>query len=106
MEAARLGRADRSSTGGAPSADDAFVGHRPVYQELADEITELVGSKVYDRFVALLRRAGPAAPARVWPLPHPAVRRRSDTETASVGAVEVKVEVRAVARAVAAQPIG
>ncbi|MGH9179387.1 MAG: hypothetical protein ACRD0N_12645 [Acidimicrobiales bacterium] len=51
---------------------DAFVGHRPVYQEMKDELVELVGAEVYERLVALL-----AARAEGWaPLPHPAVRSR------------------------------
>lgn len=51
---------------------DAFVGHRPVYEEMADELVELVGADVYRQVAAYLeeRRAGPGVP-----LPHPAVRR-------------------------------
>jgi len=54
---------------------DAFVGSKPVYKEMQAELTEMVGSKVYKRFVALveeregLRTKGVA-------LPHPAVRSR------------------------------
>ena len=47
---------------------DAFVGHRPVYVELRDEIVEMVGDWAYDRFVehvervdARARRAEPRA---------------------------------------------
>jgi hypothetical protein len=50
-------------------APDAFVGHRPVYRELRDEIVELIGGSVYERLVALLERP------RWTPLAHPAVRR-------------------------------
>jgi len=52
---------------------EAFVGHRPVYKEMVDELAELVGDAVSARLAAYLdeRAAGPAVP-----LPHPAVRRR------------------------------
>ena len=52
---------------------DAFVGHRPVYREMADELVALVGPEAYARLAAYLdgRAAGAGAP-----LPHPAVRRR------------------------------
>jgi hypothetical protein len=53
-------------------APEAFVGHRPVYREMADELVELVGADVYARLTAYLdaRTEGPGVP-----LPHPAVRR-------------------------------
>ncbi len=75
-------------------APDAFVGTRPVYEELADELVALSGRKIYKRLVRYLQaRAGRVAsangtrggapgteaPAPVpvpVPLPHPAVRRR------------------------------
>ena len=52
---------------------DAFVGHRPVYLEMRDELVELVGEAPYLRLVEYLaeRSAAPAVP-----LPHPAVRTR------------------------------
>jgi hypothetical protein len=51
---------------------DAFVGHRPVYLEMKEELVELVGGDVYQRLVAVL-----SARAEGWaPLPHPAVRSR------------------------------
>ncbi len=56
------------------SEPEAFVGHRPVYEELRDEIAELVEPHIYPLIVGQLqahverRRAG-------TPLPHPAVRR-------------------------------
>jgi hypothetical protein len=83
-------------------APDAFVGTRPVYEELADELVALSGRKIYKRLVRYLQaRAGrssagvaangarggsvadtnrrveaaAAVPVPV-PLPHPAVRRR------------------------------
>ena len=53
---------------------EAFVGHRPVYREMRDELVELVGPGVYDRMASYLdgRAAAPGVP-----LPHPAVRTRS-----------------------------
>lgn len=48
---------------------DAFVGTRPVYQYLRDEIVEMVGAKVYGAMVELLERP------KWTPLPHPAARR-------------------------------
>lgn len=49
----------------------AFVGSRPVFLELKDEITELCGSKIYSRIVEALRtRTGSA-------LPHPKARKKS-----------------------------
>jgi hypothetical protein len=81
-------------------APDAFVGTRPVYEELADELVALSGRKIYKRLVRYLQaRAGRSSagaasngarrrsaadsdhpveqtvPVPV-PLPHPAVRRR------------------------------
>jgi hypothetical protein len=60
-------------------APDAFVGRRPVFVELRDEIVELVGPGPYATLCAYLeprrtRRRDTKAP-RVTPLPHPAVRR-------------------------------
>ena len=50
---------------------EAFVGSRPAFRELSDEITEMVGPKVYATLVQLLeRRRG----KRVAPLPHPAAK--------------------------------
>lgn len=51
---------------------EAFVGHRPVYVEMRDELVELVGKAVYDRAVTYLAER---ASAPGVPLPHPAVRR-------------------------------
>lgn len=49
---------------------DAFIGTKPVYQYLQDEIVELVGSKTYKTLVTLLEEK------RATPLPHPQVRRK------------------------------
>ena len=50
---------------------EAFVGQRPVYREVADELAELVGAEAHGRLAAYLdqRVAAPAVP-----LPHPSVR--------------------------------
>lgn len=57
---------------------DAFVGTKPVFQYLKDEIIELVGSKTYKTLVTLLEEK------RATPLPHPQVRRRHE-KLAKVG---------------------
>ena len=49
---------------------EAFVGKKPVYQYLRDEIVELAGETVYDLLVTQLK-----ARSRRSYLPHPAVRR-------------------------------
>lgn len=48
---------------------DAFIGKKPVYQHLKDEIVELVGERTYKTLVALLEAK------RSTPLPHPQMRR-------------------------------
>jgi hypothetical protein len=50
-------------------APDAFDGHRPVYEELRDEIVELIGQWAYDTAVAEIDRRGKATF-----LPHPTLR--------------------------------
>ena len=53
-------------------APEAFVGTRPVYQEMADELGAIVGPKVHaavNQFLAERSQGG-------TPLPHPTVRRR------------------------------
>jgi hypothetical protein len=70
---------------------DAFVGDRPVYRELRDELVALVGEKIYRRLVRYFEaRAtatglgahsngdgrGAEVTPTVTPLPHPALRRR------------------------------
>ena len=66
-------------------APDAFVGSKPVYEEMQAELTKMVGAKVYEQFVALVKererqRAGGVA------LPHPAVRSRAAGAAAGSGA--------------------
>jgi hypothetical protein len=50
---------------------DAFIGGRPVYKELRDEIQEFTGPAVYELLVRQLKARTPRSF-----LPHPAVRRR------------------------------
>ncbi|HEY8544055.1 MAG TPA: hypothetical protein VIL36_03375 [Acidimicrobiales bacterium] len=50
-------------------APDAFDGHRPVYEELRDELVELVGAWAYERLVEELHRRGTTTL-----LPHPTLR--------------------------------
>jgi len=57
-------------------APDAFVGHRPVYLEMEDELVEMVGRHIYAMLVAYLEEREARAPRGV-PLPHPALRRRA-----------------------------
>ena len=64
-------------------APDAFVGTKPVYEEMEAELTEMVGAKVYERDGLAYSRSGTGCAERGVPLPHPAVRQRSDTETAA-----------------------
>jgi hypothetical protein len=54
-------------------APEAFGAKRPVYETMRDELTEMVGKKVYAKLAAYLgeRRS------ESWvPLPHPAIRRK------------------------------
>jgi hypothetical protein len=52
---------------------DAFVGTKPVYEEMEVELTKLVGAKVYQRLLAYLKERE-ALRKKGVPLPHPAVR--------------------------------
>lgn len=61
-------------------APDAFVGERPVYRELRDEIIEMTTPWAYALVVEHLERRvtnGATSPATSVPLPHPAVRKPS-----------------------------
>lgn len=51
-------------------ADDAFIGHQPVYSELADEIIELIGEKPYALLCSFLEER-----SSTQYLPHPTLRR-------------------------------
>ena len=55
-------------------SEQAFVGTRPVYVEMADELAEMTGRKVHRALRAYLEDR--AKRVRV-PLPHPAVRRQA-----------------------------
>ena len=50
-------------------SDDAYVGSKPVWKTLADEITSMVGADIYAMLVEYMKHK----PRRVW-LPHPALR--------------------------------
>ena len=52
-------------------APDAFVGRRPVHQELREEIVEMVGQKALDLFLGAL-----PPPTSRQLLPHPALKKR------------------------------
>jgi hypothetical protein len=55
-------------------APEAFGSKKPVFESMRDELTEMVGKKVYARLAAYLRDR----PTESWtPLPHPAVRRKN-----------------------------
>jgi hypothetical protein len=56
-------------------APDAFVGHRPVYEELRDEIIEMTSAWAYDRFVEHATSRDRARSHEQF-LAHPALRRR------------------------------
>ena len=54
---------------------EAFVGTKPVYEEMQPELTKMVGSKAYDHFVELVQERDRLLTKGVA-LPHPAVRSR------------------------------
>lgn len=56
-------------------APEAFVGTRPVYQEMAAELTTMVGKRTYRRLQAYLADREARLTGRVA-LPHPVLRRR------------------------------
>ena len=55
---------------------EAFVGSKPVYEEMEAELTEMVGARVFKRFLAYLEQRVQLREQRVA-LPHPAVRKRT-----------------------------
>ena len=61
---------------------EAFVGERPVYAEMAAELTEMVGARVYRRLAAYLGERDQNLQRGV-PLPHPAVRKRTASRKGS-----------------------
>lgn len=69
---------DRWGEGGAEfhwwctEAPEAFIGRGPLYQEMGDELTAMVGKATYDRLCEYLRERVPAG----VPLPHPTLRPR------------------------------
>ena len=54
-------------------ADDAFIGHRPVYEELGEDLRELVGETAHGLLIEHLRRRTKRQGTAVF-LPHPALR--------------------------------
>jgi hypothetical protein len=90
---------------------DAFVGSKPVYEEMQAELTKMVGPKVYDRFVALVREREVLRTKGVA-LPHPAVRSRHNgaeaggAEPDASGTAAVAVTTGAAAAAAAASTEG
>ncbi len=69
-------------------APDAFVGTKPVYKEMQAELTEMIGPKVYEQFVSLVRERQRLRMESVA-LPHPAVRYRA-TGTVAGGSGDVE----------------
>jgi hypothetical protein len=66
-------------------APEAFVGKKPVYREMQAELTEMIGAKVYDRLLAVIRQRERLRAERVA-LPHPAVRTRRPAQPQGAGA--------------------
>jgi hypothetical protein len=67
---------------------EAFVGTKPVYEEMQAELTEMVGETVFSRLMGYLRQRDRLREQRVA-LPHPAVRYRKTTpQTAETTAIE------------------
>ena len=56
-------------------APEAFVGTRPVFEEMGPELSAMVGKKPYRRLKAYLSDRDRRVAERV-PLPHPVLRRR------------------------------
>ena len=75
---------------------DAFVGTRPVYEELADELTEMVGRKIYKRLVRYLEARARALGAPVTPAPaaSPPATGADGTATRGRGAAVTTAPVR------------
>jgi len=62
---------------------EAFVGTKPVYREMQAELTEMIGSTVYERLVAYVRQRDRNRTERVA-LPHPAVRKAAPNDGQSL----------------------
>ncbi len=62
---------------------EAFVGTKPVYEEMKAELTEMVGAAVVQRLLAYLRQRDQLRERRV-PLPHPAVRKNRSADAQSL----------------------
>jgi hypothetical protein len=70
---------------------EAFVGTKPVYEEMESELTEMVGATVFQRLLAYLRQRDRLRAQRVA-LPHPAVRYPKPVATTSFSSVEDEFE--------------
>ena len=65
----RLGRRRGSSTGGAPSSQDAFSADQPVYVTMEAELRRVCGAAVYDELAAYCQARQTGEPRRLTLLP-------------------------------------
>jgi hypothetical protein len=70
---------------------EAFVGTKPVYEEMEAELTEMVGAHVFQRLLAYLRQRDRLRAQRVA-LPHPAVRYPKRNAASGFATVEDQFE--------------
>jgi hypothetical protein len=84
---------------------EAFVGSQPVYEEMAAELTEMVGATVFKRFLAYIEQRAQLREQRVA-LPHPAVRKRTvaGADAGAGAGPEVSAEVGTVLAALDPAP--
>ena len=82
---------------------EAFVGRKPVYEEMESELTEMVGATVFQRLLAYLRQRDRLRAQRVA-LPHPAVRYPKPVATTSFSSVEDEFEKGRAPKSAVANP--
>ena len=70
---------------------EAFVGTKPVYEEMEAELTQMVGANVFQRLLAYLRQRDRLRAQRVA-LPHPAVRYPKPGTASGFSSVESQFE--------------
>jgi len=70
---------------------EAFVGTKPVYEEMEAELTQMVGANVFQRLLAYLRQRDRLRAQRVA-LPHPAVRYPKPVSATGFSSVEDQFE--------------
>jgi hypothetical protein len=70
---------------------EAFVGTKPVYEEMEAELTEMIGATVFQRLLAYLRQRDRLRAQRVA-LPHPAVRYPKPVTASGFSSVEDQFE--------------